>query len=125
MNCTTHQIESMLLAEIADVCPELGAQLHADASLTGELGLDSLCLTSLFGMVKREIGQVELSCWFIRASNTRHRHHREPRSLPRRAGLPAPRGLSASLLRGSAPHFLLASALPPPLPLPRFRTLSR
>jgi acyl carrier protein len=70
MNCTTHQIESMLLAEIADVCPELGAQLHADASLTGELGLDSLCLTSLFGMVKREIGQVELSCWFIRASNT-------------------------------------------------------
>ncbi|MCB9541825.1 MAG: hypothetical protein H6703_05180, partial [Myxococcales bacterium] len=30
----------------------------------------SLCLTALFGMVKREIGQVELSGWFIRASNT-------------------------------------------------------
>lgn len=70
MSRTTHEIESLLMAEIADTCPELGPQLHVDASLTGELGLDSLCLTSLFGVVKREIGQVELSGWFIRASNT-------------------------------------------------------
>jgi len=70
MTRTAPQIENLLLDEIASVCPELGSMLHADASLTGDLGLDSLCLTSLFGMVKKEIGQVELSSWFIRASNT-------------------------------------------------------
>lgn len=70
MSRTTHDIESLLMAEIAETCPGLGSQLHVDASLTGDLGLDSLCLTALFGMVKREIGQVELSGWFIRASNT-------------------------------------------------------
>lgn len=70
MTLTADRIEKMLLTEIAEVCPELGAHLTVDASLTGDLGLDSLCLTSLFGMVKKEIGQVELSGWFIRASNT-------------------------------------------------------
>lgn len=63
------QIAKMLQDEIAEVCPEVGP-IPLDASLTGDLGLDSLCLTSLFGMVKKEIGRVELSTWFIRASNS-------------------------------------------------------
>ncbi len=69
MNASADTITEMLLAEIAAVCPELGRP-SADASLTGDLGLDSLCLTSLFGTVKQELGQVELSTWFIRASHT-------------------------------------------------------
>lgn len=66
---TADRIAEMLVTEIAEVCPEVGTP-GLDASLTGDLGLDSLCLTSLFGMVKKELGQVELSTWFIRASNT-------------------------------------------------------
>ena len=71
MNHTAEHIERLLLKEIADVCPELSAsELRVDASLTADLGLDSLCLTSLFSMIKREIGAIELSSWFIRASNS-------------------------------------------------------
>lgn len=69
MKMNAERIAEMLLAEITAVCPELG-EPSADASLTGDLGLDSLCLTSLFGAVKAQLGQVELSTWFIRASNT-------------------------------------------------------
>lgn len=69
MNFTAERIAEMLVTEIVAVCPEMGTP-DLDASLTGELGLDSLCLTSLFGMVKQELGHVSLSTWFIRASNT-------------------------------------------------------
>lgn len=69
MTLTAERIAEMLVTEITAVCPEVGTP-SLDASITGDLGLDSLCLTSLFGMVKKELGQVELSGWFIRASNT-------------------------------------------------------
>lgn len=70
MSYSAERIETMLLDEIAACCPGLSPEeLQPSASLTADLGLDSLCLTSLFSMVKAEIGPVELSGWFIRASN--------------------------------------------------------
>lgn len=64
-----HQIEALLIDEILAACPELGT-VPSDASLTGDLGLDSLTLTSLFASVKAEFGHVSLAPWFIAASNS-------------------------------------------------------
>jgi len=63
-----HRIEALLVDEILAACPELGV-VPSDASLTGELGLDSLTLTALFASVKAEFGHVSLAPWFIAASN--------------------------------------------------------
>ncbi len=64
-----HTIEALLAEEILAACPELGT-VPSDASLTGDLGLDSLTLTSLFASVKAEFGHVSLAPWFIAASNS-------------------------------------------------------
>lgn len=65
----THRIEALLVEEILAACPELGT-VPATASLTGELGLDSLTLTSLFATVKGQFGHISLAPWFIEASNS-------------------------------------------------------
>lgn len=63
-----HRIQELLVEEILAACPELGRP-PLDASLTGDLGLDSLTLTSLFASVKAEFGHLSLAPWFIAASN--------------------------------------------------------
>lgn len=63
-----HRIEELLVDEIMAACPEVGRP-PLDASLTGDLGLDSLTLTSLFASVKAEFGHISLAPWFIAASN--------------------------------------------------------
>lgn len=64
------RIERFLRDEILSACPELAAaEVTADASLTGHLGLDSLALSSLFSAIKMECGHLELAPWFISASN--------------------------------------------------------
>lgn len=60
-------IEKLLVDEILSACPELGGA-PSDASLTGDLGLDSLTLASLFAAVKARFGHLELAPWFISAS---------------------------------------------------------
>lgn len=64
-----HRIEALLVEEILAACPELG-HVPATASLTGDLGLDSLTLTSLFATVKTRFGHLSLAPWFIAASNS-------------------------------------------------------
>lgn len=66
----TAQIEALLLDEIVSACPELADfEIRTDASLTGELGLDSLTLSALFAGVKAQFGHLQLAPWFIKASN--------------------------------------------------------
>ena len=65
------EIQNLILAEISTLVPDVPAEmLSADASMTAELGLDSVHLTSLFALIRQEIGPVELAPWFIRASHT-------------------------------------------------------
>lgn len=67
----TNQIENYLVHAIVAACPELSTeQVALDASLTLDLGLDSLVLTELFAGIKQQFGRVELAPWFIAGSNT-------------------------------------------------------
>lgn len=68
---TPDHIEALLVEEIVATCPEIAAdEVSSEASLTGHLGLDSLCLSTLFGTVRARFGHIELAPWFISSSTT-------------------------------------------------------
>lgn len=68
---TFHDIQQTLIEEIRCAAPDLPVDaVRTDASLTVDLGLDSVHLTSLFANVKQQVGDVELAPWFIRSSRS-------------------------------------------------------
>ena len=68
---STRELDSDTLAELianelVRIRPHLAtAELRRDASLTQELGLDSLDLEQLFAAIKAQVGEVDLTPWFL------------------------------------------------------------
>jgi len=59
----------LITAELVRIRPHLGAaELSPDASLTQDLGLDSLDLEQLFAFIKSNVADLDLTPWFLSAA---------------------------------------------------------
>jgi acyl carrier protein len=66
---TAEALGKRLAAELVRLRPHLGSvEIRQDASLTQDLGLDSLDLSALFSYVKSNVADVDLTPWFLAAA---------------------------------------------------------